>query len=228
MVYGGGGNDIIVGTLGDDMFFGGAGHDHLWGGEGFNILNGGKGHDELFDIYGGDEMFGGPGYDSFNIFFDYGALGTESTATKVEFPIGDPVTIGINQILVGDTVTGNDILNTKIIDFTNEDRIVIEATDTSCPGGSLRGYRAKTFHSDEVTGLSSPLLVSVMSSFEYSICEMDPPMSCITGTIPCGTRGLDFSATEVILPNSSPMIRGRFGDDTMTGNGINQTIHGGM
>jgi Ca2+-binding RTX toxin-like protein len=72
-VYGGDGNDVIVGGAGndllrggdgDDTLIGGAGDDRLWGGGGDDSLQGGAGNDELSDVYGHNRLDGGAGNDT--------------------------------------------------------------------------------------------------------------------------------------------------------------------
>ncbi|HQR07207.1 MAG TPA: C2 family cysteine protease [Gemmatales bacterium] len=62
-VYGGDGNDMIVGTLAADSLFGGYGNDRIWGMDGNDYLYGEAGNDILFAGNGNDAMFGGDGND---------------------------------------------------------------------------------------------------------------------------------------------------------------------
>lgn len=60
---GGAGRDTLYGGAGDDTLDGGAGRDTLYGGDGDDILNGGGGKDVLFGGDGRDELHGGGGDD---------------------------------------------------------------------------------------------------------------------------------------------------------------------
>lgn len=64
IINGNAGNDILNGTLADDVISGGAGNDWLYGNEGNDTLNGGSGADNLFGGIGNDTMDGGSGSDT--------------------------------------------------------------------------------------------------------------------------------------------------------------------
>jgi Ca2+-binding RTX toxin-like protein len=55
------GNDLIIGTSGDDNINGGAGDDCILGGDGNDTLNGGAGRDVLLGGPGDDALDGGGG-----------------------------------------------------------------------------------------------------------------------------------------------------------------------
>lgn len=58
------GNDVLLGTLGDDIINGGNGNDYLYGDEGNDTLNGGGGDDTLDGWTGNDTLNGGNGNDT--------------------------------------------------------------------------------------------------------------------------------------------------------------------
>lgn len=62
-LFGGAGNDTLIGGSGNDMLFGGAGNDTLLGKGGNDVLFGGDGNDTLTGGTGDDQMFGGAGND---------------------------------------------------------------------------------------------------------------------------------------------------------------------
>lgn len=66
-IYGGGGNDVIVGGYLGDFLYGGPGDDLILGGtkviDGNDMLFGGDGRDTLFGHYGADTLDGGEGED---------------------------------------------------------------------------------------------------------------------------------------------------------------------
>lgn len=75
IVGGGSGDDVIVGSPGDDILWGsdgddkisgGAGNDELHGDEGDDLIDGGRGNDELDGGCMSDILIGGPGRDTFN------------------------------------------------------------------------------------------------------------------------------------------------------------------
>ena len=57
MLYGGPGNDTLVGGNGDDILSGGPGDDTITGGRGNDILIGGPGQDHLDGGGGGDTIY---------------------------------------------------------------------------------------------------------------------------------------------------------------------------
>ena len=61
--HGGGGNDIAIGSTGDDIFFGDAGNDTIDGGGGNDLLVGRLGDDTLKGGQGVDILLGGAGND---------------------------------------------------------------------------------------------------------------------------------------------------------------------
>jgi Ca2+-binding RTX toxin-like protein len=62
-LFGGGGNDTIIGGSGNDQLFGLAGNDTLIGGGGNDLLFGGAGNDTLTGGAGNDQVFGQAGDD---------------------------------------------------------------------------------------------------------------------------------------------------------------------
>lgn len=75
-LYGGEGDDLLIGDKGNDYLSGGSGHDYIYGGDGNDILVAGSGTDYLYGGSGNDVLCnyedygylnGGPGYDNYNI-----------------------------------------------------------------------------------------------------------------------------------------------------------------
>lgn len=62
-VTAGNGNDVVIGTAGEDRLFGENGNDVISGGSGHDLLNGGRGNDSLFGQNGNDFLIGGRGDD---------------------------------------------------------------------------------------------------------------------------------------------------------------------
>jgi Ca2+-binding RTX toxin-like protein len=69
-IFGGGGNDTLIGGSGADLLFGGSGNDallgkggndQLFGGDGNDVLTGGVGDDQVFGQAGNDRMIWNPG-----------------------------------------------------------------------------------------------------------------------------------------------------------------------
>ncbi|MGM8062883.1 type I secretion C-terminal target domain-containing protein, partial [Vogesella indigofera] len=65
VLTGGDGDDFIDGRAGSDILYGGAGNDVLMGGLGNDTLYGGDGNDVLYGGFGNDTLIGGAGSDTF-------------------------------------------------------------------------------------------------------------------------------------------------------------------
>lgn len=63
-INGGGGNDHLWASSGNDIINGDGGDDHLFGGDGDDLLNGGVGADILYGSIGNDTLRGGVGNDT--------------------------------------------------------------------------------------------------------------------------------------------------------------------
>ncbi len=66
VLYGNGGNDDLTGDIGDDLILGGAGNDTLHGGNAADVLHGGTGDDILNGEFGLDTLISGGGSDTLN------------------------------------------------------------------------------------------------------------------------------------------------------------------
>jgi Ca2+-binding RTX toxin-like protein len=64
-IYGGEGNDAVVGDVGNDEVYGGRGDDLVAGGPGSDFLEGASGSDRMVGGDGNDLIYGGPGGDVF-------------------------------------------------------------------------------------------------------------------------------------------------------------------
>jgi Ca2+-binding RTX toxin-like protein len=63
LVMGGGGNDDIDGGKGNDIIMGGDGNDKIHGGRGNDFMMGGDGNDKVYGDQGRDDVYGGQGKD---------------------------------------------------------------------------------------------------------------------------------------------------------------------
>lgn len=101
-LVGGAGADRLIGQNGKDLIFGDDGADSLFGHNKSDTLSGGAGNDTLDGDRGWDVMTGGDGADTFR--FDYG----KDEITDFEDDID---AILISESLIGDAVTGQDIVD---------------------------------------------------------------------------------------------------------------------
>lgn len=106
-IFGGGGDDELVGSLnaelfsggtGNDKVFGGAGADTIFGGSGSDLIEGGEGDDVLYTGTGDDTLLGGEGNDIL-----YNASGDDSLSGGA----GDDKLVASSG---DDTLEGDDLL----------------------------------------------------------------------------------------------------------------------
>lgn len=109
---GGNGNDILIGTPGDDVLFGGNGKDILTGGLGNDVLTGGNGDDTLFGGLGNDTLTGGNGSDLFKL-----ALGN-GTDLITDFKKGND-TLGLIGTLKFGVNVSTQVLNGETLVLSN-------------------------------------------------------------------------------------------------------------
>lgn len=107
------GNDTLFGGRGDDILLGMGGNDHLYGGEGHDILLGGSGHDVLVGGKGDDILSGGSGNDVFR--YTAGDLdGVTNGDTITDFHLGNlneskgPLDVNADVLDISELITGHD------------------------------------------------------------------------------------------------------------------------
>lgn len=107
-LYGGTGNDALLGYDAEDFLYGQDGSDRLYGGGHNDLLFGGRGDDQLDGGAGADQMLGGQGNDvyivdaSTDVLIEYAGEGTDRVSTKL-----DAYTLGTNIENLTYTGTGN-------------------------------------------------------------------------------------------------------------------------
>jgi Ca2+-binding RTX toxin-like protein len=108
---GGRGDDILVGGPGSDQLIGGVGNDFLDGSKGANTLLGGLGDDHLI-VHVGDTAIGGPGVDG----FDFSVLPGDHGFAVVDFNAEEDF-YGFGNIPSGTEI----IANGHLLAFVNPD-----------------------------------------------------------------------------------------------------------
>jgi len=101
-LFGGSGNDALIGGTDADSLNGGSGDDALSGGDGNDVLKGGTGHDDLQGDDGKDKLYGGSGNDT---------ISGDDGKDYINAGTGDDVIFGganNDKIFSG---AGNDIIN---------------------------------------------------------------------------------------------------------------------
>jgi Ca2+-binding RTX toxin-like protein len=205
-VYGGYGNDTIIGSAtasydilsggnGNDSILGGAGNNTLYGGVGDDILNGGSGSDVLDPGTGADNIDGGVGSDSLTI---YNSTDTANT-TLVYSNATDGTIIGGSN----DGTTFKSIEHINLTTGSGNDSINIGAT------GELGAYINAGAGDDTIIG-------SATGSYD-NLYGGDGNDSIIDGA---GNNYLYGNAGDDI-------IDGGLGNDTVNGGAGNDIIDGG-
>ncbi len=217
IVHGNGGSDILWGRDAPDMLFGDDGNDTLDGGDGNDRLSGGTGNDVLNGNWGDDVLEGGAGDDLLNgnwgedtvsyaqdvsgvaVTLDIAADGTPSgTATGTD--AGNDTLLNIENILGG---SGNDTLTGN--DYSN----VLEggAGDDILDGG---------------WGIDTASFASAVQGVAVTLTDPATEPDGIAG----GSASGDDTGND-ILRNIENVIGGA-GDDTLTGNNLDNTFEGGF
>ena len=107
------GNDHLYGGTGNDVLVGMGGNDHLYGGEGHDILLGGSGNDVLVGGKGDDILSGGTGNDIFK--YTVGDLDVVTQGdTITDFHLGNlneskgPLDVNADVLDISELITGHD------------------------------------------------------------------------------------------------------------------------
>jgi serralysin len=112
LIVGDNGKDTIIGGSGKDLLYGNAGNDSLSGGFGDDTINGGDGDDIIDGGFGSDVMDGGAGIDTLDVTFYSGSYSV-NLATGVTGFVGETA-INFENINTGagnDTIIGSDVAN---------------------------------------------------------------------------------------------------------------------
>ncbi len=140
VLIGGSGNDVLHGGDGNDILMGGAGNDTLHGGSGDNILYGGDGNDMLVGGSGHNVLVGGAGNDhmtagSGETVFKYMAGDLADTSGH-----GDTIMdfkVGTDKLDVGDLLTGVGVTDQSLDNLINGGYLNIESKGTDDQGNQV-------------------------------------------------------------------------------------------
>lgn len=129
-VYGGGGDDILIGASSKDGLAGGDGDDTLSGGAGDDYLSGEDGKDQLTGGLGRDVLFGGNDADSFiYTAIDDSPLGTRTHDTIKDFHHSEGDRIDLSAIDADATQDGNQAFHLGGSAFTDSPGELIQFVD---------------------------------------------------------------------------------------------------
>lgn len=196
-VTGGPGDDVITGGNGNDSLIGEAGSDTLTGGLGNDVLNAGDDNDSLNGGLGNDTLTGGNGDDTLT-----GGDGK------------DTLTCG----------AGNDTADGGL----GDDDLKGEAGDDQLTGGAGNdkldgGLGADVLHEGPITsGADSLTGGDGIDTLDYSERTLNVTVTLGTGVLNDG-ENLEKDDAKLDIEN----LRGGSGNDTLTGNDLDNEIIGG-
>ena len=234
VIYGLGGNDVIVGGAGTDWIYGGEGADVLFGGGGKDRILGGGGVDTIYGGHGVDHVYS-LDLDDIIVDDDYEFLLTPKGGVPgLSKPVtsDDWVWVGVSGVVEVD-VLGNDHdpnenLNPSSLTITRPPTVGIATVVTASDGRRVVKYTAAA------TGGTT--------TFGYQVCDTlrgctdtDAEVTVLVGTTGCTIVGTDAGETlngtvgdDVICARGGDdVVYGLGGDDIIVGGSGNDTLYGG-
>ena len=207
-------DDLLDGQSGDDTISGAAGNDTLWGQSGADTLSGGAGSDTIYGGAGNDIITGGDGDDLL-----YGGQGNDTIdggegADRIKVEYGVDGYFG---------AAGNDIF-----ELTDQ-----QGSGTIDGGAGVDQIQvSKTYDLTQytITGVEKIVLYGQadvkITAEQYDAIEIEIDDSAT----PDARYSIIMSETGSIDLNDLPTViglEGSDGDDTITGNALNNTLIGG-
>ena len=219
-VYGGSGDDFVVGFEGNDRLFGRAGNDSLHGGEGDDFLLGQAGDDYLSGADGVDELRGGIGNDTI-----YAGEGDDF----IEGAAGDDRLFGFNG---RDTIyagSGNDVVYGQ----NGNDWIYASRGDDLILGGDGRDVIFGQFGTNQIDAGAGDDSVAGGTGIDiidggdgndriYGGADSDQIQAGAGDDFVHGGYGNDYIAGG----DGNDLLYGNFGTDYLYGGLGNDTLHG--
>jgi Ca2+-binding RTX toxin-like protein len=240
-LYGEDGDDYLSGGSGDDSMQGGSGDDYVSGGSDLDSLNGGAGNDEINGGDSDDTLDGGLGIDTM-------VGGTDNDLYFVD---------NIGDLIIENSYEGKDRVNSSVsyvLGNALEDLTLVGVTNLNGTGNNLNN---KIIGNDSVNVLSgkagNDTFIGGLGNDIYIIdADIDFGTKTITETATGGRDTLDlrFSAIAIKLDLTSTAptqalttannvlltaigaqgienVYGGLGNDTITGNALNNVFIGG-
>jgi len=228
-LFGGAGDDNLQGGAGADLLDGGEGADVLDGGDGNDTLNGGAGNDRLVISTGTDVLSGGAGSDTY-------ALTSLAKGARVTIDDSTVAAGEVNNLVITDGSAAGDLWFTKSGNDLRVDNLSRDETITvknwfsnpssltvsrgNADGSGLFTLDAKRLQ--DVAKLTSAVAPGSRSLSQAPSGEQDFLMSVYQ------TLWMPPAPTPAPTPAPSNFITGTDGNDTLTGNGGNDLIKGGL
>ena len=198
-LYGGSGSNSLTGGDGDDTLYGGSDRDSLSGGYGNDVLYGGSGNDKLFDLRGIDLLHGGLGADLFKMSFFFDTP-DDVTNIVVDFNAEEGDIIGLHGIRVSGTFQPSSV----------EELAAAAGLRFDTSGSKvIKGHESGENDADinDTVIYKGDTAIAVIEDFTGLTLDM----------LNLGVAGSD----------DDNIIHGGDNDDTIDGNGGNDTLYGG-
>ena len=198
-LYGGSGSNSLTGGDGDDTLYGGSDRDSLSGGYGNDVLYGGSGNDKLFDLRGIDLLHGGLGADLFKMSFFFDTP-DDVTNIVVDFNAEEGDIIGLHGIRVSGTFQPSSV----------EELAAAAGLRFDTSGSKvIKGHESGENDADinDTVIYKGDAIIAVIEDFTGLTLDM----------LNLGVAGSD----------DDNIIHGGDNDDTIDGNGGNDTLYGG-
>jgi len=127
-LYGGEGNDLVVGNYGDDVCYGEGGNDSVYGGQNDDTVYGGAGNDDIYGNRDNDTLYGEAGSDTFH----FGSAEGQGNDIIMDFSgaAGDLVDLPDATYTISTSTSGNALItySTGSVEISG---VAVSAFDTS-------------------------------------------------------------------------------------------------
>lgn len=233
-VKGGTGNDTIIGSAGNDTLFGGPGDDTITGGLGDDVLNGDAGNDTFDEgaaTSGADVINGGAGTDlvSYALRSNDVSVNIDAVALDGETGEKDKVMLDVENVTTGggnDTIVGS-ALDNVLDGGAGNDTISAGAGNDTLIGGAgtntLKGEAGDDLF-DQTTTLGNDTIQggAGTDTVSYALRTND-----VTIVLDAASTSGESGETDTITNDVENAVGGD-GDDTITGNGLDNLLQGGV
>ncbi|MEH1971726.1 MAG: calcium-binding protein [Nostoc sp.] len=225
-LFGGAGNDTIIGSRGLDQINGGDGNDSIVGGTGFNFLRGNNGNDTLIGGNDNNNLNGGQGND-----FLQGGAGRDSFSDSAFDGAGDDQYIGGGG---EDFLFINGDNNFELFSFANDPNKSQLKGGKFGPGANLDDSATGT---DTLQGIENVEIQGGASSNRIDASRANQNVNVVLNGLDGGDILLAGSGNDVLFGGlgndrldagaGNDRLNGDSGNDILSGGKGNDTLSGG-